>query len=73
MPSEEAPMSAQFKLEAHKLVEALPDTATWSDLIEQARFQKALVESIAAANRGEFASDEDVRRVFGKWGVDVEA
>ena len=50
----------------------MPDTATWSDLIEQARFQKAIVESIAAANHGEFASDEDVRCVFGKWGVDVE-
>lgn len=66
-------MAAVFKQEAHKLVDQLPDTATWDDLIEQARFRKAVEEGIAAADRGEFASDEEVRRIFRKWGVDAGA
>jgi predicted transcriptional regulator len=66
-------MSAVFKQEAHQLVDQLSETATWDDLIEQAQFRKAVEEGIAAADRGEFASDEDVRRAFAKWGVDVDA
>jgi len=66
-------MAAVFRQEAHKLVDALPETATWDDLIEQARFHKAIEEGVAAADRGEFASPEDVRRVFRKWGVDAAA
>ena len=38
---------------------------------EQARFRKAIQEGIAAADKAEFASDEDVRSVFAKWGVDI--
>jgi predicted transcriptional regulator len=64
-------MSAMFKQEAHRLVDALPEGATWTDLIEQARFRKAVEEGIFAAERGEFASDEEVRRAFHKWAVDV--
>lgn len=62
-----------FKQEAHKLIDALPETATWSDLIEQARFHKAVEEGLAAADRGEFASEEEVRRVLRKWGADAAA
>ncbi|HNV09441.1 MAG: hypothetical protein IPK54_06805 [Dokdonella sp.] len=65
-------MSAVFKQHAHMLVERLPDSATWDDLIEQVRFHKAVEEGLAATDRGEFASDEDVRRVFARWGVDAE-
>jgi predicted transcriptional regulator len=59
--------------QVHQLADHLPPEATWDDVIEQARFRKAVQEGIAAADRGEFASDEDVRRVFRKWGVNVEA
>lgn len=59
--------------QVHQIAEELPPEATWDDVIEQARFRKAVQEGIAAADRGEFASDEQVRRVFQKWGVDVEA
>ncbi|GAC1676996.1 MAG: hypothetical protein NVS9B2_27790 [Steroidobacteraceae bacterium] len=68
-----AMVNAALKHEVEEILEHLPDTATWDDLIEQARFRKAVEEGIAAADRGEFASDEEVRRVFAKWGVDVEA
>lgn len=59
--------------QVHELADHLPPGATWDDVIEQARFRKAVQEGIAAADRGEFASDEDVRRVFRKWGVDAGA
>jgi len=52
----------------HRLANELPSDATWDDMIEYARFRKAVQEGIDAADRGEFASDEDVRRAFRKWG-----
>ena len=64
-------MAAVFKHEAHQLIDRLPDSATWDDLIECARFQKAVEEGVAAADRGDFASDEEVRRVFEKWTKDA--
>ena len=61
-----------LRQQVHQIAEQLPPEATWDDVIEQARFRKAVEEGLAAADRGEFASDEEVRRVFRKWGVDVE-
>lgn len=65
--------AANLSRQVHQLADHLPPEATWDDVIDQARFRKAAQEGIAAADRGEFASDEDVRRVFRKWGVNVEA
>ena len=59
--------------QVHQIADQLRPEATWDDVIEQARFRKAVQEGIAAADRGEFASDEEVRRVFRKWGVNVDA
>ena len=64
---------ADLRKQVHEIADQLPAEATWDDVIEQARFRKAVQEGIAAADRGEFASEEDVRRVFRKWGVNVEA
>lgn len=64
---------ADLNQQVHELADHLGPDATWDDVIEQARFRKAVHEGIAAADRGEFASEEDVRRVFAKWGVDVTA
>jgi predicted transcriptional regulator len=64
-------MAAVFKREAHRLIDRLPDSATWDDLIECARFQKAIEEGAAAADRGDFASDAEVRCVFDKWTKDA--
>jgi len=64
-------MAAVFKQEAHRLIDGLPESATWDDLIECARFQKAVEEGAAAADRGDFASDAEVRRVFDKWSRDA--
>ena len=72
---EDHAMSA-VKQEAHKLIDTLPEAASWDDVVravDQARFQKAVREGIEAADRGEFASPDRVRAMFARWGVDVAA
>ena len=53
----------------HALAEELPADASWDDVIEEVRFRKAVELGIAAANRGSFATDEEVRNAFSRWGV----
>lgn len=68
-----AAMSAVFKQEAHKLIDALPETATWDELAEKARYLAAVERGIEAADHGDFASPERIQAMFAKWGVDVTA
>ena len=68
-------MSA-IKQEAHKLIDTLPEAASWDDVVRaivEARFHEAVREGIAAAERGDFASPERVKAMFAKWGVDAAA
>lgn len=68
-------MSA-VKQEAHKLIDTLPDAASWDDVVravDDARFNESVREGIAAAERGDFAHPERVKAMFAKWGVDVAA
>jgi predicted transcriptional regulator len=65
-------MAAAFKQEAHKLIDQLPDNATWTDLAERARLLAAIERGIQAADRGEMASAEEVREMFAEWGVEIE-
>lgn len=53
----------------HELADQLPANATWDDVIEEVRFIKAVESGIASADRGAFATDEEVERTFGKWDV----
>ncbi|HTQ36506.1 MAG TPA: hypothetical protein VMH77_05665 [Steroidobacteraceae bacterium] len=67
-------MSANAKgiqQKVHELAEQLPEDATWEDVIEEAGFRRAVEAGIAAADRGAFASDNDVRVTFAKYGVKV--
>jgi predicted transcriptional regulator len=66
-------MAAAFKKEAHKLIDAMPETASWDDLAEKAKYLAAVERGIEAADRGEFASPDRIRAMFAKWGVDAEA
>lgn len=66
-------MAAMFKQEAHQLVDALPETASWDDLAEKARFLAAVERGVEAADRGDFADSERIKAMFAKWGVDVAA
>jgi len=54
-----------------ELAEQLPDDATWEDVIAEARFRRAVEAGIGAAERGAFASEEDVRAAFANWNVKV--
>ena len=62
-------MTTKLREEVHALAEQLPEDATWADVLERLRFRAGIEAGHAAADRGEFASDADVRRVFGKYGV----
>ena len=66
-------MAAVFKQEAHKLIDALPESASWDELAEKAKFLAAVERGMEAADRGEFASPERIKAMFAKWGVDAEA
>ena len=66
-------MAAVFKQEAHKLIDALPESASWDELAEKAKFLAAVERGIEVADRGEFASPERINAMFAKWGVDAEA
>lgn len=63
--------TSDLSLQVHQLADQLPADATWDDVIEQARFRKSVRDGVAAADRGEFATDEEVRRAFKKWGASV--
>lgn len=52
------------KRKACPLIEHLPDTATWDDVLEELRFVQAVEAGLAEADRGEFAKPEEVRAVF---------
>ena len=58
-----------LKKKVHELADQLPAHATWDDVIDEARFRRAVEAGIAAADRGAFADDQDVRKAFSKWGV----
>jgi predicted transcriptional regulator len=71
----EVPAMSAVKQQAHKLIDTLPEAASWDDVVrvvDQARFQEAVREGIEAADRGDFASAERVKAMFAKWGVDAE-
>lgn len=57
--------------QVHQIADQLTAEATWDDVIEQARFRKAVEEGVAAADRGEFATPEEVQNAFRKWGVNA--
>jgi predicted transcriptional regulator len=65
-------MGAAFKQEAHRLIDQLPESASWDDLAEKVRFLAGVERGVAAADRGSLASPERVRAMFARWGVDVE-
>lgn len=59
----------ELRQEVHALAERLPESATWGDVLEYARYRMAVQDGLAEARRGEFASDEDMRRMYAKFGI----
>jgi hypothetical protein len=61
--------SQTIRQKVHALAEELPPDASWDDVIEEARFRRAVELGIAAADRRAFATDEEVRSAFARWAV----
>jgi predicted transcriptional regulator len=53
------------KAEARKLVEALPDDATWDDLMYEIYVRQSVEQGLADADAGRVISVEDLRESFG--------
>jgi len=64
-------MAANIRETLHTLAEQLPEDASIEHVIERLRHLRAVEEGKRAAARGEFASDDEVRRVFAKYGVEA--
>jgi predicted transcriptional regulator len=58
-------MTALIKDEAVKIVENLPDDATWEDLLYAVYVRQAIEEGIAEADAGLGFSTDEVRRHLG--------
>jgi len=54
-----------IKEEAHRLVERLPEGATWDDLEYEIYVRRAIEAGIADSDAGEVESVDDVRRSYG--------
>ena len=64
-------MATGVKEVLHSLANELPDNATWDDVIEEIRFRRAVETGIRAADRGDFASKEELRVAFARWNVNI--
>ncbi len=53
------------KEEAHKLVDLLPATATWDDLMHQIYVHEAIDRGLADSQAGRTKSVKDVRAKYG--------
>jgi len=52
------------KEEARKLIEELPDQATWDDVMYEFYIKKKIEAGIKAAEAGDIVCHDDVRREF---------
>lgn len=58
-------MAAAFKQEAHKLIDQLPETASWEDLAEQIEIMLDIDAGLADSAAGRVTDNAHVRRAFG--------
>ena len=62
-------MAANLRESLHKLADQLPESATWKDVFYEAYVHQEVEAGLEEARRGEFASDDEVKAAFVKWGV----
>ena len=55
----------ELKTEAHRLVEQLPNDATWDDLVYRIYVRQSIEAGLSDADAGRVESTADVRRSFG--------
>ena len=54
-----------IKQEAHRLLEKLPDKATWDDLMYQIYVRQTIEAGIKDSNKGKTVDVKEVRKRFG--------
>ncbi|HEX8556645.1 MAG TPA: hypothetical protein VF668_01010 [Pyrinomonadaceae bacterium] len=57
--------AANVKEEARRLIERLPDDASWDDLMHEIYVRQAIEAGLADSRDGKVSSLEDVRAKFG--------
>jgi predicted transcriptional regulator len=57
-------MAAVFKQEAHKLIDELPESAGWEELIYQAAMHRAIERGLAQADAGQLIPAEELLKEF---------
>ena len=57
--------ATNIKEAAYRLVEQLPDDATWDDLMRKAYEQQAIESGLADSEAGRVTDVEEVRRRYG--------
>lgn len=65
-------MTAKIREALHTLAEQLPEGATWKDVAYEAYVRQEIEAALEEARCGEFATDDEVKSAFAKWGVRVE-
>lgn len=58
-------MGSTIKEEAAKLIQQLPEQATWDDVMYEIYVRQKIEEGIKAADSGNVLSHEEVKRRFG--------
>ena len=58
-------MTVAIKQRAHELIEALPDDATWQDLLYALELRGDVEAGLADAKAGRVTDTEDLRREYG--------
>jgi hypothetical protein len=59
-------MSSAVREEARKIIDNLPDEASWNDLMYEMYVRQKIDKAIDAAESGETISHEEVRKKFQK-------
>ena len=57
-------MSAVFKQEAYKLIDSLPETAGWNELIYEAALHRAIDRGLTQADAGQLIPAETLLKAF---------
>lgn len=59
------PVETTMKSEAKKLIDAMPDQASWQDLLDQIALRKAIEDAIEDSREGQLVSQEEIEAHFG--------
>ncbi|MDQ3040096.1 MAG: hypothetical protein M3R16_09925 [Pseudomonadota bacterium] len=58
-------IATPLKQQAHALIDHLPDTATWDDVVYEMAVRRSIERGLVDADAGRLTDVQDVRREFG--------